>query len=119
MDHTICHFEIPADDPEALAQFYRELFGWDIGRWEGPMEYWYIKAAPEGQGVNGGMMRRQHPQQGIMNYIAVESVEEYAKKAESLGAQILMPKTAVGDMGWFAVLLDPQHNCIAIWETKQ
>ena len=119
MDHTICHFEIPADDPEALAQFYRELFGWDIGLFEGLMEYWYIKTAPEGEGVNGGMMRRQHPQQGIMNYILVESVDEYAKKAESLGATIHMGKTAVGDMGWFAILMDPQHNCIAIWETKE
>jgi len=26
MDHTIVHFEIPADQPERAAKFYRELF---------------------------------------------------------------------------------------------
>ena len=25
MDHTIVHFEIPADNPEALAKFYTEM----------------------------------------------------------------------------------------------
>ena len=27
MDHTVCHFEIPADRPERAAEFYRRLFG--------------------------------------------------------------------------------------------
>ncbi|MBA3318363.1 MAG: VOC family protein, partial [Gemmatimonadales bacterium] len=35
MDHTIVHFEIPADDPERAAKFYRELFGWQIDRYAG------------------------------------------------------------------------------------
>src|SRR2546428_8918775 len=67
MDHTVVHFEIPADDPERAAKFYRELFGWEISRWgnpagagEGP-EYWMVRTVPtdaKGQptrpGVNGG-----------------------------------------------------------------
>jgi hypothetical protein len=32
MDHTVVHFEIPADDPERAAKFYRELFGWSINK---------------------------------------------------------------------------------------
>ena len=27
MDHTIVHFEIPADNPERATKFYRDLFG--------------------------------------------------------------------------------------------
>src|SRR3989441_13234384 len=67
MDHPVVHFEIPADDPERAAKFYRELFGWEISRWgnpagagEGP-EYWMVRTVPtdaKGQptrpGVNGG-----------------------------------------------------------------
>src|SRR2546425_11401218 len=67
MDHTVVDFEIPADDPERAAKFYRELFGWEISRWgnpagagEGP-EYWMGRTVPtdaKGQptrpGVNGG-----------------------------------------------------------------
>src|SRR5947199_4510 len=35
MDHTVVHFEIPANEPERAAKFYRELFGWEISRWGG------------------------------------------------------------------------------------
>jgi predicted enzyme related to lactoylglutathione lyase len=30
MDHTIIHFEIPANDLEKLKEFYEEIFGWTI-----------------------------------------------------------------------------------------
>ena len=34
----IIHFDIPADGPQR-AKFYEKAFGWNIVRWEGPMEY--------------------------------------------------------------------------------
>ena len=126
MDHTVVHFEIPADDPERAAKFYRDLFGWDIKKWpsaSGP-EYWLVSTVPtneQGQpsrpGVNGGLMRRQNPGQVPVNYISVESVDEYAKKAKRLGAVELMPKSPVKGMGWFAWFKDTEGNDFAIWET--
>jgi uncharacterized protein len=29
------HFEIHAEDPERAANFYRQLFGWEITKWAG------------------------------------------------------------------------------------
>ena len=52
-----------------------------------------------------------------VNYIAVESVDEYAKKAKRLGATEVMPKTAVKEMGWFVWLKDTEGNVFALWET--
>ena len=56
MAHTVVHFEIPADNPERAVKFYRELFGWDIQRFEGSsegmdyrdenFEYWMVKTVP-------------------------------------------------------------------------
>ena len=117
MDHVVCHFEIPADDPEALAKFYTELFGWRIEKLPGPMEYWMISTG--GGGVGGGMMAKPHPEHRAMNYIQVESVDEYSDKVKQLGGQVVMPKTPVGDMGWFAVCVDPQGNCFALWEEAE
>jgi predicted enzyme related to lactoylglutathione lyase len=125
MDHTIVHFEIPADNPERATKFYRELFGWDIQKYDaaGGPEYWMISTVPrdaKGQptrpGVNGGLMRRQHPQQPAVNYVNVESVDEYVTKAKRLGAELCVPKTAVKGMGWFAQLKDTEGNTFAIWQ---
>lgn len=86
VDHTIVHFEIPADDVEKLRKFYNKLFGWKIEKTLGPVEYWSIetvsvdeKGEPIRRGVNGGMMKRQNPQHKPVNYILVESADEYVK----------------------------------------
>jgi predicted enzyme related to lactoylglutathione lyase len=127
MDHTVVHFEIPADQPERAAIFYRELFGWDIQplgpAGAGGIEYWLVRTIPTdaqgmptGPGVNGGLMRRMMPGQVPVNYIAVEKVDDYVRKAERLGAKLMLPKMPVPRMGWFAQLKDPEGNIFAIWE---
>jgi predicted enzyme related to lactoylglutathione lyase len=125
VDHTVVHFEIPADNPDRAIKFYRELFGWDIQKWtsDGGPEYWMVSTVPAGEngrparpGVNGGLTRRQHPDHPPVNYIGVESVDEYVRKAKRLGAQEVMPKTPVKGMGWFAHLKDTEGNVFAIWE---
>ena len=116
MDHSIVHFEIPATDPEALAAFYHGLFGWKLERWEGGGDYWMIETAPENRGMNGGMMRRERPEQQPINYISVESVAEFSRKIEDLGGTITMPKTEVPKMGYFALAVDPQGNRFGVWE---
>jgi predicted enzyme related to lactoylglutathione lyase len=126
MDHTIVHFEIPADQPERAAKFYREMFGWKIDRWENPggVEYWMVETVPtdaEGrpvrQGVNGGLMPRMYPSEPPVNYVAVEDVDQAVAKAERLGAKVLMGKHPVPGMGWFAQLSDTEGNVFAVWQT--
>ncbi len=123
MSHSVVHFEIPADQPERAAEFYRELFGWKIEHMGGPMDYWLVNTVPtdaEGRptepGVNGGLMRRMMPGQTPVNYISVEDVDQFARKAESLGARVVVPKTPVPGMGWFAQLTDTEGNIFAIWQ---
>jgi len=50
-------------------------------------------------------MARQAAGQGIVNYLQVESVEEYVTKVEDLGGQVLCLKSPVQGMGWFAQFL--------------
>jgi uncharacterized protein len=118
MDHIICHFEIPADDTTALASFYTELFGWEIRPMGGFDGYWGVNPVPGGgeEVLKGGMMARQHPQQTIMNYVLVEDVDAYSAKAKELGAQVLMGKTEIPGMGWFAVIMDPQKNVLGMFQ---
>lgn len=120
MDHTIVHFEIPADNVEKLAKFYTKLFDWKIIHTpvEG-MDYWVIQTVPtddkgmtQRPGVNGGMFPRQPEQKGQnpVNYITVEDIDDYIKKVTNLGGKILMPKQEVPTVGYVALAMDPEGN---------
>ena len=120
--HTIVHFEIPSDNIERANKFYNGLFGWKAERMPGPMEYWMFVTTTNEKGEptgGGGIMPRQQPQQGITNYIGVDSVEEYSKKVEKLGGKVKVPKTEVPDFGWYAICTDTESNTFALWEAKE
>jgi len=121
MDHTIIHFEIPATDPEKLKQFYTGVFGWKIEKYPGPMEYWMIHTVPtddkgmlQRSGVNGGMLKKESPEQKPVNYIAVEDIDESIGKVKKLGGKIVTPKQEVPKIGWIATAEDPEGNHIAL-----
>jgi len=111
---TVVHFEIAADDVSRAKKFYENLFGWEI-KPVPEMEYWLIATSGE-NAVNGGMMKRQQPEQRITDYISVSSVADYAAKVEKLGGKIIVPKMAVKGMGYFAVCLDTEQNPFGLWE---
>jgi len=126
MDHTIIHFEIPATDVEKLKQFYAGLFGWKIAKYPGPMEYWMLQTVPTDDkgmllrpGVNGGMVKKERPEQKTVNYISVESIDESIKKVKQLGGKIISPKTEVLNVGWISVVLDPEGNQIALLQPQR
>ncbi|UCH31873.1 MAG: VOC family protein [Candidatus Bathyarchaeota archaeon] len=124
VDHTIVHFEIPADDIEKLRNFYSKLFGWKIEKMQGFEEYWSIETVPVDKGnllrpgVNGGLMKKQNPEHNPVTYIAVESVDEYSKKIEHLGGKITVPKQEIPGIGWWAFALDPEGNLFGIFESR-
>jgi uncharacterized protein len=123
MDHTVIHFEIPANDTVKIIKFYSALFGWKIEKLP-TMEYYSVTTMPMDEkgnplrpGVNGGIYKKEQPQQQAVNYIWVESVEEYSKKVTALGGQIIVPKMEVQGMGWFALGKDLEGNVFGIFET--
>ena len=114
---TICHFEIPADNVDRAKKFYSELFDWKIEQYP-EMEYWLISTKDKKgkKGLGGGLMKRVKAQQQITVHIDVPSIDKYAKKVEENGGKILMPKTSVPTIGWFAVCLDTENNVFELWE---
>lgn len=122
---TPVRFEIPADDVERAAKFYRELFGWKIGEASKDFPgYWMVETVPTDEnqvptepGINGGLLKRHTPGLQIINYINVNNVDVYSKKVEELGGKILMPKTAVEKMGWSAVVQDTEGNTFGLWQS--
>jgi predicted enzyme related to lactoylglutathione lyase len=113
---SIVWFEIPADNPERAKRFYGSLFGWNIKLFPGMTEYWHIDTGGGDDTPDGGMIVRKHTEQPITNYISVKSVTESMAKVEKFGGKVCMPKTAVPQMGYFAICQDTENNTFALWE---
>jgi predicted enzyme related to lactoylglutathione lyase len=123
MDHTIVHFEIPADDLDRASTFYRDVFGWEIAKMPGPFEYYGVRTTatdetgmPKGPGVNGGMMKRMHPGQVPTNYIGVADIDAHTAKLVEAGGEVCVPKMAVPGHGWLVQFKDPEGNVLALWQ---
>jgi uncharacterized protein len=123
MDHTIVHFEIPADNVEKIKSFYEQVFGWKIVQVEGPIEYWIIQTVPTDEngmtqrpGVNGGLYKKLEPQNKPINYFAVESINDFLAKIVKLGGSVIQPKEEVPNIGWIAAAQDPEGNQFALLE---
>ncbi|MDM7911829.1 MAG: VOC family protein [Methanotrichaceae archaeon] len=111
----VIHFDISADQPERAVKFYTEVFGWKIQKWEGPMDYWLIYTG-EGPGIDGGLSKRMSPSDTTINTIGVPSIDEYTAKIEKSGGKVVMPKTAIAGIGWFASCKDTEGNTFGIME---
>lgn len=113
------HFEIPADNPEQLTGFYQNVFGWTFRKWGGDdMPYW-LAMTGEGQGINGGIMKKQHPGQGVCNTIEVENVDVMTEKVTQAGGVIVMPKMAVPGIGWLVYATDTGGNTFGMMQMDQ
>ena len=120
-EHTLVHFEIPASDPAKIARFYEGLFGWKFNKYEGAsMDYWLIshKDAQSPDDTLGGLFKRNTPQEQFLNYFSVKSIDESVSKATNLGAKVLMAKQEIPNVGYFAVLSDPDGNNFALFQSR-
>ena len=116
---NIIWFEIPADNPERAQKFYSGMFGWKIEPFPGMTDYWHIDTGGPDASPDGGMITRKHTTQPITNYVNVPSVTRAMAKVEKLGGTICKGKTAVPQMGYFAICRDTENNEFALWEINE
>ena len=91
-------------------------------KWSNPenpgKDYWYFGTKDDkgNTGIGGGMMKRQSPEHTVTNYITVSSVDKYASKLEIAGGKVIIPKTEIPNMGFYAVFLDTENNMFGLYE---
>ena len=108
--------ELMTTDAEAAKHFYAQIFGWQYA--EFPMErmtYSVIKA--KGQEIGGIMSVPPQAAQTLPHwgvYVTVDDVDASARRAEELGAQVMVPPTDIPDVGRFCVFSDPQGAVISM-----
>lgn len=116
MANQIVFFEIPADDPKKLMDFYRKLFGWRIERQSPQADYWTVVTSEDGTGINGGILKRSVPTQASLNYVRVDSVDDVCKKVEGRDGRVVHQRQPMPGVGWFAIAADPEGNLFGLFQ---
>lgn len=111
--HSVVHWEIQSQAPERLHRFYADALGWEINA-NNPMNYGMV-TSKGAEGINGGIGGAPGPGSRVTVYAAVPDVDSILRRIESLGGQVVMPRTDIGPviMGLYA---DPEGNIMGLIE---
>ena len=106
MGCPVIEWQMLVKNPEAAASFYGGLFGWSVDS-NNALGYRRIATGAAG-GIDGGIW--PSPPEGhnlVQLFISVESVPDYHRRAEQLGAKTIVPPQKLPDGDELAILLDP------------
>jgi uncharacterized protein len=119
MDPVI-HFELPADDPEHLREFYETVFGWQttpLGPEMGNFVLAFTSETdaetrmPKKRGfINGGFYRRTAPNEHVKLTVLVDDIREAMKTIEASGGKVLGEPFEMPGVGLFVDFVDPAGN---------
>ncbi len=122
--NRVVHFEIHASYPQALVDFYTQMFGWKISRW-GEQPYWTIETGDaSAPGINGGLLPRRgsRPTEGqaVNSYVCTVEVENLDLKvgeATVAGGSVAVDKSPIPGIGWLAYIRDPDGNLLGLLQS--
>ena len=118
MSNPVVRWQILSPDPDKTAGFYAKLFSWNVSKANG-LGYRELTTAPA-KSIDGGVWPApQADRPFIQLFIEVPDVEESVRKAEKLGATVLIPKSALPDGDTMAVLQDPTGLSFGLCQTRQ
>ena len=117
--HSIVHVEIPAGDPAAAGQFYKDVFGWQVNMDESEYLLFQAEGGPGGAFVHTGTSPDAHvvyvPGQVLM-FLNADDIDSTLVGIEAHGGKIILPRTEIsGGHGWWAVFTDPAGNRMALY----
>jgi predicted enzyme related to lactoylglutathione lyase len=115
----IIHFEIPADQPDRAIEFYKKTFDWSFHKWEGEMPYWLAMTGPKDQpGIDGAIMMRHAPGQGVSNVVQVDSLEKSIEAVKANGGQMITPIMPIPGIGRYANATDTEGNVFGMMQPE-
>ncbi|OGD72329.1 MAG: hypothetical protein A2Y64_00460 [Candidatus Coatesbacteria bacterium RBG_13_66_14] len=102
-----CRFDIPAKNPDKLAPFYRDVFGWKTKVSRG-----YHMFRPPNS-ITGGLDTKV---KAPVIYVEVADIAAKLGEVERAGGRVVTPKTHIGEgLGYYAYFADTEGNVIGLW----
>jgi predicted enzyme related to lactoylglutathione lyase len=122
--NIISYFEIQATEPAKLAEFYKNVFGWEFVKDESiPIDYYRL--APH-SGQMGAILQRPAPvpalSSGTNAYVCSIQVEHFDSIGEKIlqnGGQIALPKFPVPGKCWQGYFLDSDQNTFGVFQVDE
>ncbi len=119
-------FEIPVSDIERAITFYSHILDSEISMLDLTEQLGSrLGLLPNNDGVGGALVENaQHgytpSDTGTLVYLAREDedLNECLARVESAGGTVLLPKTAMGERGFSAWILDSEGNKVGLHSTK-
>lgn len=116
-----CWVDTSQPDPDAAAQFYSGLFGWeieDVMPPEADVKYFMGRIRGGDVAGIGGIMEGAPPMATWNTYIWVDDADATAAKVRDAGGAVLSEPFDVMDAGRMAVFADPEGAVFSVWQAK-
>lgn len=113
-----CWSELGTRQKEKVEAFHNGLFGWSSETKDmGGMEYTTFS---KGETMAAGLYTMPPELEGVpshwLSYFMIENIDKSLETATAEGAEIMMPKMFVPEVGHIAVIKDPQGAVIGIMQ---
>ncbi len=118
--NAISWFEIPSTDLDRAATFYETIFDIKLNPLETPEIKMRLFPLEDMMGVGGAIVssdgfHRPSLTDGPLLYLnANPDVQKVLDKVEAAGGKIVVPKTAIGEYGFMAAIIDTEGNRMAL-----
>jgi predicted enzyme related to lactoylglutathione lyase len=112
----VVHFEIHASDLDRAERFYRDVFGWDVQKFDGPIDYRLINTGPNSEaGIDGALVERRGGSDGeaVIAYVCtinVDDIEATEQKVSDAGGERVVDRQEIPDVGQLSYFKDSEGN---------
>jgi predicted enzyme related to lactoylglutathione lyase len=106
MPNPVVRWQILSPDPAKTSSFYEKLFAWKVSN-ANALGYRELNTGVPGS-IDGGVWPAPPAEKSFVQlFMEVDDIDATLAKAAKLGAQVLVPKSALPDGDEMAVLQDP------------
>lgn len=112
----VVHFEIHAADLDRAERFYRDVFGWEVQKFDGPIDYRLINTGPNAEpGIDGALVERRGSADGeaVVAYvctISVDDIKATEQKIKDSGGEQVVDRQEIPDVGQLSYFKDTEGN---------
>jgi predicted enzyme related to lactoylglutathione lyase len=112
----VVHFEIHAEDLDRAEGFYTEVFGWEVHKFDGAVDYRLLNTGLNSEtGIDGALTERRGNGGGdaVIAYVCtvqVDDIEATETKVKEAGGEQVVDRQEIPEVGQLSYFKDTEGN---------